>query len=64
MWRVFGPAEQGGGIAHSKTRAGEIDRQPLVDETTYGGGGTTAPRRHAHAGDRFEPKSAIQKKDQ
>ena len=62
MWRVFGPAEQGSGLGHSKTRAGEIDRQPLVDETTYGGGGTTAPRRRMPVGDMGEPINARQKK--
>ena len=40
---VFGPAEQSTGVAN-KARAGEIDRMPLVDETTYGGGGTSARR--------------------
>ena len=44
MWRVFGPAEQSTGVGLSKARLGEIDRMPLVDETTYGGGRTSATR--------------------
>ena len=59
-WRVFGPAEQGGGIAHSKTRAGEIDKMPLVNDMTYGGGPTTAAA--SNVGPLVSPKNAERKK--
>eukprot|EP00946_MAST-07B_sp_MAST-7B-sp1_P005007 g5007.t1 len=69
LWRIFGPAEQSTGVALSKARAGEIDRMPLVDETTYGGGGTSARRRpdspssNGGVGPLIEAKNLQRKKD-
>mgnify|MGYP000888605824 CR=1 FL=1 len=67
MWRVFGPAEQSTGVGLSKARLGEIDRMPLVDETTYGGGGTSARQAQEGGGGvgrLEEPLDSKRKKDQ